>query len=185
MAAPTLRSPVLLNEAEAIIEPFWDEHLSPLAHYALTAPGSPRPPRARTRAPAHVSTVGIAPEAPPAFGPLPPDQIRASQFWCFVTLAWDRPPAAKPARRRAATPLLSFTRDLRVTLTGYDRLMVRAACPKHVTLTVVATVDGVGYDVRTIVTYGDDAQDYKKAEVTVTAYGTEPHTLSLISSFVP
>ncbi len=143
MAAPTLRSPVLLNEAEAIIEPFWDEHLSPLAHYALTAPGSPRPSRARTRAPAHVSTVGIAPEAPPAFGPLPPDQIRASQFWCFVTLAWDRPPAAKPARRRAATPLLSFTRDLRVTLTGYDRLMVRAACPKHVTLTVVATVDGV------------------------------------------
>jgi hypothetical protein len=143
MKSPAPRLPVPLNEAEAIIEPFWDERLSPLASYTLR---NARGPVSECTAPIEQSaptTVGIRPQAPPAFGPLPPDQVRASQFWCWLTLAWDRPPGKKPAGRRAAAPLLSFERQLRVDLAGYDRIIVRASCPKHVLVTVVATVDGV------------------------------------------
>jgi len=142
MSAHPVRSPVLLNESEAIIEPFWDEHLSPLASYTLRNARGPLLVSSVASPEARVTTVGIAPAAPPTFGPLPPDNVRASQFWCFATLAWDRPPMAKTNGRHPVVPLLSFERDLRVILTGYDRLLVRAACPKHVHLTVVAIVDG-------------------------------------------
>jgi hypothetical protein len=141
MSTATLRQPVLLNEAEAIIEAFWDEHLSPLAQYTLRNTRGPEQSASQPRAAARVSTVGDKPEAPPAFGPLPPDKVRASQFWCFVTLAWDRP-AGVSAGNRVALPLLAFDRALRVNLIGYNRLIMRAACPKHVSLTLVATVDG-------------------------------------------
>ena len=141
MCAATPRQPVLLNEAEAIIEAFWDEHLSPLAQYTLRNTRGPEQLASQPRAAARVSTVGDKPEAPPAFGPLPPDKARASQFWCFVTLAWDRP-AGVSAGSRVALPLLAFDRALRVDLIGYNRLIMRAACPKHVSLTLVATVDG-------------------------------------------
>ena len=141
MCAATPRQPVLLNEAEAIIEAFWDEHLSPLAQYTLRNTRGPEQLASQPRAAARVSTVGDKPEAPPAFGPLPPDKARASQFWCFVTLAWDRP-AGVSAGSRVALPLLAFERALRVDLIGYNRLIMRAACPKHVSLTLVATVDG-------------------------------------------
>lgn len=143
MNAAAPRLPVALNEAEAIIEPFWDERLSPLRHYALRNLRGPERAVTAPESASSVTTIGDKPEAPPAFGPLPPDQVRASQFWCFVTLAWDRPTGTQPADQRAGTPLLAFTRDLRVDLTGHDRLVVRAACPKHVILTLHATVDGV------------------------------------------
>ncbi len=143
MNSPPVRLPVPLNEAEAIIEPFWDERLSPLATYTLRGARGHKFASSQASPTAQVTTEGIRPETPPAFGPLPPDQVRASQFWCFVTLAWDRPPSAAMARRRTPAPLLSFERDVNVALAGYDRLVVRAACPKHVFLTLVATVDGV------------------------------------------
>jgi len=138
-----MRHPILLNEAEAIIEPFWDERLSPLARYTLRNLRGPALSASAPAVAAKASTVGDKPEAPPAFGPLADDRVRASQFWCFVTLAWDRPAGTQPAGRREPLPLLAFERDLRVELSGFDRLVVRAACPKHVTLTLIATVDGV------------------------------------------
>ena len=147
MTAVSLRLPVLLNEAEAIIEPFWDEHLSPLACYTLQDAHGVEVSGAGTRASAQPTTVGTRPAAPPALGPLPPDNVRASQFWCWVTLAWDRVSQAtasvsKRGTRANAMPVLSFSRKLRTDLSEYDRLIVRVACPKHVYLTVVATVDG-------------------------------------------
>lgn len=120
---PPARRPVPINESEAIIEAFWDEHLSPLRRYTLRAARGDAGP-----------ATGTAP-----LGPVGPDQVTASQFWCWVTLAWSRP-AAQPRRRPAA--LLAFERELNVPLEGYDRLVVRAACPKHVHLTLVATIDG-------------------------------------------
>ncbi len=126
MAVAPARLPVPLNEAEAIIEAFWDEHLSPLTRYTLRAARTARRKGKR----------------PPPLGPLPPDQVRASQFWCWVTLAWERP-AGTAAKSRGATPVLSFERRVRVSLAGQDRLVVRAACPKHVFLTVIAMIDGV------------------------------------------
>jgi type II secretory pathway pseudopilin PulG len=48
-----------------------------------------------------------------------------------------------------------------------------------------STIDGAGYDVRTAIVYGDAGQDYKKAEVTVTAYGSSAHSLTLVSDFIP
>ena len=142
MTEVTVRHPVLLNEAEAIIEPFWDERLSPLARYTLRNTRGSGQSASQPGATARATTVGDKPEAPPAFGPLPPDQVRASQFWCYVTLAWDRPTGVSPGGKETL-PLLAFERSLRADLTGYDRLIVRAACPKHVSLTLVATVDGV------------------------------------------
>jgi hypothetical protein len=143
MTEATVRHPILLNEAEAIIEPYWDERLSPLRHYTLRNSRGQEQAASIPAAAAGASTVGDKPQAPPAFGPLAPDNVRASQFWCFVTLAWERPAGTQPAGRRDPLPLLAFERAMRVDLTGYDRLIVRAACPKHVSITVIATVDGV------------------------------------------
>jgi Heparinase II/III-like protein len=101
---------VPLNEAEAVFEAFWDERLSPAAHYTLEAP---EPRRGE----------------------------RATQFWCWVALAWDGVPRARRASR-GLRPVLSYERNLRVTLAGYDRMIVRVACPPHVSLSVTVTVDG-------------------------------------------
>lgn len=150
MSSSAFRSPVPLNEAEAIIEPFWDQYLSPLTEYTLaSADGTKAVPAAAAQD--RPTTVGIRPETPPMLGPVPPDKVRASQFWCWVTLAWDRPvPTATPAIRRRgragagpARPVLSFCRDVQVDLSGYDRLVARVACPSHVQVSLVATVDGV------------------------------------------
>jgi len=137
MTTTAARSPVILNEAEAIIEPFWDGQLSPLSSYTL------RTDHGRSQGLAQERPVDKIPRVPPLLGPLPPDNARASQLWAWVTLAWDQSVKARSARRDLATPLLSFARELRVDLSGYNRLVVRAACPKHVALTVIATVDGI------------------------------------------
>lgn len=138
------RPPIPINEAEAIIDGFWDKDLSPLAHYTLgTAPAAgardrkrAQPSRPAERSPAEIMTLG----------PLGPDQVRASQAWCWLTFDWDRPlgiPAPRRGRTSGAARLvLSFARELRVSLAGYDRLVVRLACPPQVRLTVVAVVDG-------------------------------------------
>ena len=109
---PTGRPPVPINEAEAIIDPFWDERLSPISHYRLRNGRASRP-------------------------------ARVAQLWCFVTLSWGRAPAARPRGRGAARPLLALERRTRVNLAGYDRLIVRIACPRHVTVSAFARVDGV------------------------------------------
>lgn len=103
-----IQRPIPINEAEAIIEPFWDQHLSPLDAYALNA--------------------GIGADIPAECHP------RALQFWCWVTLKWDRAPVG--------TPIVRFERDLAVDLAGYDCLLIRLGMPEHVRLHVDAVVDG-------------------------------------------
>jgi hypothetical protein len=139
------RTPIAINEAEAIIDGFWDKDLAPLACYTLCpahAIGAADHPR-----PEPAAAGGRSPSAPLVLGPLGPDRVRASQAWCWLTFDWDRPPRTQTSRRQrgsaAASLVLSFERELHVDLTGYDRLVVRMACPPHARLTVVATLDGI------------------------------------------
>jgi len=66
--APQL--PIPINEAEAIFEPFWDQHISLLPQWRLNTEAA----------------AGL----PPACNP------RALQFWCWATLKWDRAPVGRP-----------------------------------------------------------------------------------------
>jgi hypothetical protein len=128
------RTPTAINEAEAIIDGFWDKALSPLASYTLGTAHDAGAARSNL-------------SEPLVLGPLGRDKVRASQAWCWLTFDWDRPPRTPASRRRrgsaAARLVLSFERELWVDLSGYDRLVVRMACPPHTRLTVVATLDGV------------------------------------------
>ncbi len=139
------RTPIPINEAEAIIDSFWDKDLSPLGSYRLR----PAPAVAATDAgPAEsADPAGRSSDEPLVLGPIGPDKVRASQAWCWATLDWDRPLRAmasgRPRGAAVASPVLSLSRDLHVDLSGYDRLVVRMACPPHARLTVVAILDGV------------------------------------------
>lgn len=121
-ASARWRRPVPINEAEAVIDAFWDQGLSPLAHYSLDAGGETSGP-ARHACTEHAT-----------LGPVGPDQVRASQAWCWLTLAWNR--------SIRSTPVLGFGRQFCLDLSGYDRLVVRMSCPPHVRLTVKAVIDG-------------------------------------------
>lgn len=146
------RVPTPINHAEAVIDPFWDKDLAPTSCYVLRGSdelGSDRPGTTSSAQTGKLHSGGTqssgAGEAsassttgatPPALGPFGPDKVRATQAWCWLALAWDR------AARTNVTPVLSFCRDLRVDLTGYDRLIVRMFCPRVVHVTLRATVDG-------------------------------------------
>jgi hypothetical protein len=138
------RRPIPINEAEAVIDGFWDKDLSPLASYTLApAVGAGTPDAAPTKGP---KPVAAGAPNPLVVGPLGVDQVRATQAWCWLTFDWNRAarkPQAGPLRGAArARPVLSFSRVLDVDLSGYDRLVVRMACPPHARLTVTATIDG-------------------------------------------
>ena len=137
-SAPGL-TPIPINEAEAIIDPFWDKDLAPLDRYEL------RPARGsgRTNRPPAAAAADVRPAV---IGPFGPDRVRATQTWCWLTFDWDRPAVLSAVKARGtevARPLFSFSRPLRFDLTGYDRLVVRAAIPPHARLTVKAKLDGV------------------------------------------
>jgi len=100
MNAATPRLPVLLNEAEAIIEPFWDERLSPLAHYTLRNLRGPALSASSPAVAAKASTVGDKPEAPPApTQPVSPEPAPAAPA------ATPAPAPASPAPKKVL-PLL-------------------------------------------------------------------------------
>lgn len=124
-ASNGLRRPIAINEAEAVVDAFWDHSLSPLGHYTLGAGGETNGPIQ------HASTEHAA------LGPVGPDQVRASQAWCWLTLAWNRSGSGA-----APGSVLFFERELSVDLSDYDRLVVRMSCPPHVSLTVKAVIDG-------------------------------------------
>jgi type II secretory pathway pseudopilin PulG len=88
---------------------------------------------------------------------------------------------AKGAMSGLAESQMEYLRGL-----SYNALGTVAGVPDGVvTEDATSTVDDIGYDVRTTIIYGDAGQDYKQAEVTVTAYGTRAHSLSLVSTFAP
>lgn len=68
-----MQVPTPINEAEAIIEPFWDRRISPLPKYTVIPGGE--------------EAGGAAAN---------PWGARAFQFWCWTTLAWDRAPVGEP-----------------------------------------------------------------------------------------
>lgn len=68
MIAPTPTLPIPINEAEAIVDSFWDQHISALPQYTLNA------------------NLDLSAACNP----------RALQFWCWATLKWDRAPVGQP-----------------------------------------------------------------------------------------
>jgi type II secretory pathway pseudopilin PulG len=88
---------------------------------------------------------------------------------------------AKDASAGVAESQMEYMRGL-----SYSALGTVGGTPSGVVVAnATSTVDGVGYGVHTTILYGDAQQDYKKAEVVVTAYGSEPHSLELVSDFIP
>ncbi len=140
-----MRVPIPINEAEAIVEPFWDRRISPLPRYTVIPGGEDAPDAPRLAAGGVSSTlpegnldaagrrVGSG-EAPTPDATANPWGARAFQFWCWTTLAWDRAPMGRP--------VISICRTLEVDLAGYDTLIVRLAAASHVCLTVRADIDG-------------------------------------------
>jgi hypothetical protein len=140
-----MQVPIPINEAEAIVEPFWDRRISPLPKYVVIPGGEESPGAPRLAAGGVSATLpegnldAAGRRAKPDGAPAPDDAgnpygARAFQFWCWATLAWDRAPPDRP--------VLSFCRDMEVDLAGYDTLIVRLAAAPHVRLTVRADVDG-------------------------------------------
>ena len=65
-----LQQPIPINEAEAIIDPFWDQHLAPLDRYTLNC--------------------GRIDALPAACNP------RVAQYWCWAMIKWDRAVTDRP-----------------------------------------------------------------------------------------
>lgn len=95
-----MRVPVAINEAEAVLEPFWDARISPLPLYGLEPPDG-GPGRARLR-----------------------------QDWCWAALSWDAAPAGRPAlvmARDLEVDLSGYdTLLVRLAAPPHVRLTVRA-----------------------------------------------------------
>ncbi len=140
-----MQVPIPINEAEAIVEPFWDRRISPLPKYAVIPGGeqSQEAPRlaaggiSSTLPEGNLDAAGRHVGANDALAPDPaanPYGARAFQFWCWATLAWDSAPVDRT--------VLTLTRALEVDLAGYDTLIVRLAAAPHVRLSVRAQIDG-------------------------------------------
>jgi hypothetical protein len=140
-----MQVPIPINEAEAIVEPFWDRRISPLPKYTVIpngeeSPGAPRLAAGGVSSTLPEGNLDAAGRRVAADGTPAPDDTgnpygaRAFQFWCWTTLAWDSAPVDRP--------VLSFSRSLEVDLAGYDTLIVRLAAAPHVRLTVRADIDG-------------------------------------------
>jgi hypothetical protein len=114
----TARRPIPINEAEAVIDAFWDRQLAPCSDYVLSAPGTRR----------RVSAA--------SGDPVGPSGARAAQAWCWLTFSWQRPASG------ASATVLAFERTTQVDLDGYDRLIVRLSVPPHVRVTLRARIDG-------------------------------------------
>lgn len=94
--------PVPINDAEGIIEAFWDATLSDLACYNFS-PGE-----------------GVI--------------ARADQTWWCSQMTWQN--------ARLGKIIFSMSREMNVSLTGYDALRIRCALPGSAKLTLKAVVDG-------------------------------------------
>ena len=116
-----MQVPIPINEAEAIVEPFWDRRISPLPKYAVIPGGELSRDAPRLAGRGHLGHLsGGEPRRgrPPvdADGTLAPDAAanpygaRAFQFWCWATLAWDSAPVDRT--------VLTLTRALEVDLAG-------------------------------------------------------------------
>ena len=70
MSSDRVQLPTPINESEAVIDGFWDQHISALRRYTVNK-------EIAGALPAHCNA-------------------RAFQFWCWATLKWDRAPVGHP-----------------------------------------------------------------------------------------